>query len=64
MTFSGFEMSIFLPLGHRYKSNSHPWVPQTVILIDTNLKRSIIKKLAQKYQKVRLLFKTLLVIVQ
>ena len=26
LTFSGFQMSISLPLGLHYKSNSHPWV--------------------------------------
>ena len=63
LTFSGFQMSISPPLGHCYKSNSHPRGPQIVILVDTHLQRRIIKKLTQKYQKVRLLFKTLLVIV-
>ena len=37
LTFSGFQMSISPPLGHHYKSNSHPWGPQIVILVDTNL---------------------------
>ena len=29
LTLSGFQMSISPPLGLRYKSNSHPWGPQT-----------------------------------
>ena len=63
LTFSGFQMSISPPLGHHYNSNSHPWGLQIVFLVDTNLQCRIIKKLTQKYQKVRLLLKTLLVIV-
>ena len=30
LTFSGFQMSIFSPLGLHYKSYSHPWGPQIV----------------------------------
>ena len=32
LTFSGFQMSISLPLGLHCKSNSHPWGPQTFII--------------------------------
>ena len=66
LTFSSFQMSISPPLGHHYKSNSPPQGLQIVILVDTNLQCRIIiiiKKLTRKYQKVRLLLKTLLVIV-
>ena len=37
LKFSGFQMSVSPPLGHYYKSNSHPWGLQIVILVDTNL---------------------------
>ena len=30
LTFSGFQMSIFLPMDLHYKSDSHPWGPQTL----------------------------------
>ena len=30
VTFSGFQMSISPPLGLHYKSDSHPWGPQTL----------------------------------
>ena len=29
--------NVNFPLGHHYKSNSHPWGPQIVFLVDTNL---------------------------
>ena len=37
LTSTGYQMSTLPPLCLHYMSNSHPWEPQTVFLIDTNL---------------------------
>ena len=54
LTSTGYQMSALPPSCLHYMSNSHPWGPQIVFLIDTNLRCRIMKKLTQKYQKVRL----------
>ena len=56
-------MSISPPFGRHYKSNSHPWEPQIVFLVDTNLQRRIIKKNNTEVSQGKDILKALLVIV-
>ena len=63
LTLSGFEMSNSLPLGHHYKSNSHPWDHNLYFLKTQIYSAELLKKITQKYQMVRLLSKVLLAIV-
>ena len=56
-------MSISPPLGLHYKSNSHPWGPQIVFLVDTNLSEELLKFNTEVSEGEIKLLKALLVII-